>query len=254
MQPQHPLFSIITVTYNAADTIAATMRSVAEQTCTLYEHIIVDGLSTDTTMVIANDESTPRTRIVSQKDRGIYDAMNNGLDIANGDYVIFLNAGDRFHSPQTLQQYADAITAHDFPGIVYGQTILVDAAGRALGPRHLDAPDTLTLDSMKEGMLVCHQAMAVLRRITVPYNIKYRYSADYEWLICCLQHSRENVRIPAVVCDYLSEGTTTAHHRASLRERFRIMAHYFGLPTAIWQHIKFLPRYLRRRRNAPNAQ
>lgn len=254
MKPLHPLFSIITVTYDAQDTIAATMRSVAEQTCQLYEHIVVDGLSKDSTIAIAEAESTLRTRLISQKDNGIYDAMNTGLDLADGDYVIFLNAGDRFHSPDTLQLYADAITADDYPGIVYGQTILVDAEGRPLGPRHLRAPEHLTLHSMKEGMLVCHQAMAVLRRIAMYYNTRYRYSADYEWLIRCLQHSRRNVYIPAVVCDYLSEGTTTAHHRASLWERFRIMAHYFGLPAALWQHIKFLPRYLRRRRTAANAQ
>ncbi len=254
MQAHRPLFSIITITYNAQATLPATMRSVAEQSCLDYEHIIVDGLSSDSTLDIAEAQGTPRTRINSQRDRGIYDAMNTGLDLAQGQYVIFLNSGDRFHAPDTLQLFADAVAPNDTPGIVYGQTVLVDAAGCELGPRHLQAPEHLTLQSMKEGMLVCHQAMAVLKRITVPYSLKYRYSADYEWLICCLQHSRHNVYIPAVVCDYLSEGTTTAHHRASLLERFRIMSHYFGLPAALWQHLKFLPRYLRRRSTSANIQ
>ena len=136
-----PLFSIITVTYNAADTVQRTLESVAAQTCTLYEHIIVDGASTDETLKIVADATAPERRIVrSEPDAGLYDAMNKGLGMANGDYLIFLNAGDKFHSPDTLQIIADTIMDNDYPGIVYGQTDLVDNAGRRIGPRHLTAP------------------------------------------------------------------------------------------------------------------
>ena len=132
-----PLFSIITVTYNAASTIRPTLESVGAQTCTLYEHIIVDGQSADSTLDIIASIPNPRRRLTSRPDDGIYDAMNRAIADAKGDYLIFLNAGDRFHSPDTLRRYADAIMANDYPGIVYGQTELVDAEGRALGPRHL---------------------------------------------------------------------------------------------------------------------
>lgn len=249
-----PLFSIITVTYNAAATILPTLRSVAEQSCTLYEHIIVDGLSSDSTLELVKNADSPRVKVIAQKDSGIYDAMNTGLAEANGDYLIFLNSGDRFHSPDTLQIMADAIMDNHYPGIVYGQTILVDIHGNKLGDRHLRAPEHLTLDSLKEGMVVCHQAMAVLRRIVPFYNLKYRYSADFEWLLVCLQHSRSNICIPRVVCDYLSEGTTTAHHKESLKERFGIMSKYFGFWSTLFRHLKFLPRYLRRRSSAANVQ
>ena len=249
-----PLFSIITVTYNAESTVRRTLASVAEQPCTLYEHIVVDGLSTDSTPDIVRSAGNPRLRLVSRKDSGIYDAMNNGLAEAQGDYIIFLNAGDTFHSPDTLQVMADAIMDNHYPGIVYGQTDLVDNDGHKVGERHLRAPETLTLDSLKDGMVVCHQAMAVNRRVASAYDLRYRYSADYEWLLRCLQHSRCNVYIPRVICDYLSEGTTTAHHRASLRERFSIMVRYFGVWTAVSRHAKFLIRYLRRRSSAANVQ
>ena len=89
-----PLFSIITITYNASSTLPATLKSVKEQTCKLYEYIVVDGKSSDNTVELAKNADIDNCKIVSERDRGLYDAMNKGLGMANGDYVIFLNAGD----------------------------------------------------------------------------------------------------------------------------------------------------------------
>lgn len=249
-----PLFSIITVTYNASDTIERTLRSVDAQSCRLFEHIIVDGASSDDTLQIVERCMSEHTIVVSERDSGIYDAMNKGISLASGDYLIFLNSGDKFHSPDTLQVMADAILNNDYPGIVYGQTDIVDNDGKYLGPRHLRAPERLTYNSFAEGMVVCHQAMAVYNRIVVPYNLRYKYSADYEWCIICLQHSKRNVYIPQVIIDYLNEGTTTSHHKASLKERFRIMCHYYGTFPTLLRHVGFLFRYLSRRNNASNIQ
>lgn len=243
--PARPMFSIITVTYNAASTLPPTLRSVAEQTCGLYEHIIVDGASSDGTIELALKFENPRIRFSSAPDRGIYDAMNKGLADATGDYVIFLNAGDTFHTPETLQQIADEVMANDYPGVVYGQTDLVDADRRRIGPRHLTAPDNLTLQSFSNGMMVCHQAFVALRRITGPFNLNYRFSADYEWCIHVLQHSKRNVLIPEVIIDYLSEGMTTRNRRRSLMERFRIMCYYYGTVPTIMRHFRFALRFLK---------
>lgn len=249
-----PLFSIITVTYNAEATISATLQSVASQTCDLYEHLIIDGQSTDRTLEIIKSFDNPRIRLISEPDGGIYDAMNKGISIAHGEYLIFLNSGDRFHEPHTLQIFADKIHEHDYPGIVYGQTELVDPQGKYLGPRHLTAPPSLSLDDMKKGMVVCHQAMAVFYRIANDFNTHYRYSADYEWVINCLMHSRHNIYIDRTVIDYLCEGTTTRHHKESLRERFSIMCHYFGTLSTIGRHLSFALRYLKRRKSSANIQ
>lgn len=243
-----PLFSIITVTYNAAGTVERTLHSVASQACTLYEHIIVDGASRDETLAIVAAAPEPeRLRIISEPDRGLYDAMNKGLGMARGDYLIFLNAGDKFHSPETLQLIADKIMTADYPGIVYGQTELVDDKGVYVGPRHLTAPATLTYRDFARGMLVCHQAFVVLRRIAPYYDLRYRFSADYDWCVQCLQHSRHNVYAGDVLIDYLSEGLTTANRRKSLLERYRIMCRYYGtLPTTL-RHVGFLLRDMRRK-------
>lgn len=241
-----PLFSIITITYNASTTVSPTMKSVAEQSCTLYEHIIIDGASTDTTLSIVNAASTPRTIVVSEPDAGLYDAMNKGLGMAKGDYVVFLNAGDTFSSPDTLQLIADAIMDNDYPGIVYGQTRLVDNLRHHAGERHLRAPEVLTVDSFKQGMVVCHQAFIVLRKLVDNYDMSYKYSADYEWCIRCLQRSKRNVYIPAVIIDYLNEGLTTRNRLKSLMERFRIMCHYYGVIPTMARHIGFLFRFLKK--------
>lgn len=244
MSADTPLFSVITITYNAEAVLAPTMHSVASQQYDDYEHIIVDGASKDGTLPLVEHLSTPHTRVHSEPDRGIYDAMNKGLGLARGQYVIFMNAGDRFASPDTLSLYARAIADNETPGIVYGQTRLVDAEGHDLGPRHLTAPDELTLQSFRRGMLVCHQAMAVLHRIAPLYNLQWRYSADYEWCIRCLQHSRRNVYTGAVTALYLREGTTTQNRWRSLRERFQIMCRYYGTLPTVLRHVGFVPRFI----------
>lgn len=246
-----PLFAIITATYNAGPTLGRTLDSIDSQTFTDYEHIIVDGASRDNTLEIAGAHPSPHRRVVSEPDNGIYDAMNKGIGYTSGRYLIFLNAGDKFHDTGTLQLLADTIAANNKPGIVYGQTNIVDNDGAYIGPRHLSAPGQLTLQSFADGMLVCHQAFVALRRITGYYNLKYRFSADYDWCIRCLQHSRKNVGLAdTVIIDYLSEGVTTRNHKASLRERFWIMAYYYGFIPTFLRHIRFIVRAWKRKRQA----
>lgn len=234
----HPLFTIITVTYNASQTLPATLKSVREQSCRLYQYIVVDGASTDDTVKLARESGIENIEVHSEPDRGLYDAMNKGLGFAKGDYVIFLNAGDSFHSPDTLQHFADAIFLNDYPGIVYGQTDIVDSDRKRLGSRHFRAPEMLTLESFSEGMVVCHQAFVVLRKLTSNFDTRIRFSADYEWCIRCLQRSHRNCYIDEVVIDYLSEGVTTRNRFKSLIERFKIMSEYYGLFPTLAKHFK----------------
>ncbi len=241
------LFSVITVSYNAVSTIEPTLRSVGEQTWTDYEHIIMDGASTDGTVDLCRRYASDRTLIVSEPDKGIYDAMNKAMERASGTYLIFLNAGDSFPSPSTMADYAADITAHGQPGIVYGQTTLVDLERRPIGPRHLTAPDHLTVNSFASGMLVCHQAMAVKRSIARPYDLAYRFSADYDWVIGCLKRSPGNYYTGRCTALYLSEGVTTANRRRSLIERFHIMCRHYGTLPTLARHLGFALRALLRR-------
>lgn len=244
-----PLISIITVTFNAGEVIEPTLRSVSEQSFGDYEHIVVDGGSTDATLALASRFRRPGFEIHSKPDSGIYHGMNRGLDYARGRYVVFLNAGDRFASPQTLAQYAAAIAEGDpAPDIVYGDTVIVDADGRVLRPRHLKAPELLTYNSYLDGMLVCHQAFMVRREIAPKYSREFKLSADYDWCLACIANSgltrRRNLR--TVTVHYLDGGMSQKRKLASLRERFIIMRRRFGLGAALRAHLGFIPRALRR--------
>lgn len=244
---KQPLISIITITYNAIETLPLTMASVAEQTCRDFEHLVIDGASTDSTILVARQMGTTTLRIVSEPDKGLYDAMNKGLRMARGKYVLFLNAGDRFHAPGTLQLYADAVNIKK-PDIIYGDTDIVDISGKRKGPRHLSAPGMLTVDSFSNGMLICHQAFMVRKAIAPRYDTDFRFSADYDWTIRCIKASRAGgrVNLRTVTIDYLSDGMTDRNKVASLLERFDIMSSHYGFMRALMSHLGFIPRALRR--------
>ena len=155
-----PKFSVITVCYNAQSVIEDTIQSVIAQTYHHVEYILIDGASTDRTMNIVNKYKAHITTIVSEPDKGIYDAMNKGILLATGDYLCFLNAGDSFHEDDTLQQMVHTLHEAELPDVLYGETELVDREGHFLRMRRLSAPEVLTWKSFRQGMLVCHQAFS----------------------------------------------------------------------------------------------
>ena len=236
-----PLFSIITITYNAATTLPATLRSVQEQSCRNYEYIVVDGASQDNTLSLV-EQCGLSVRLSSEPDKGLYDAMNKGMKMATGEYLIFLNAGDSFHAPDTLQRIADAV-GDSRPGVVYGETAIVDSDRNFLMMRRLKAPEKLTWRSFTQGMLVCHQAFIARRDLAVEYDLQYRYSADVDWCIRCMKRTDELLNTHLTLIDYLNEGETTRHHKASLKERFRVMCHHYGTLPTLLRHIGFALRY-----------
>ena len=243
---KEPLFSIITVTWNAAAVIAPTLASVAEQSWRDFEYVVVDGASTDDTLPLVNGATIAGTRIVSERDKGLYDAMNKGIDLARGRYLIFLNAGDSFAHADALALIALATEGN--PGVVYGQTQLVNAARKIVGKRHLTAPTHLTADSFKHGMLVCHQAFVARRDLAPHYDLSYRYSADYDWCIKVLQASPANAYVgDRPIISFLTDGLTTAHHRDSLKERYDIMCRYYGTTATMLRHVGFAGRALWRK-------
>lgn len=242
-----PLFSIITITFNAEQELKPTMISVAQQVCRDFEHIIVDGASTDGTIALARSLGGDALRIISEKDKGLYDAMNKGIGLARGKYLIFLNAGDSFASQDTLALYAEA--AKNDPDIIYADTVIVAPDRTVKGPRHLSAPSTLTAKSFSNGMLVCHQAFVVRRSMAPLYDLQYRFSADYDWTVKCIKSTTPErcINLDTVAIHYLDDGLTEKHKKDSLKERYDIMCKHYGTATAIMKHLSFIPRALARK-------
>lgn len=246
MQDKEPLISIITITYNAERGLPATLRSLREQTYKDFEHIIIDGASQDDTLTIARKDGVTGARLLSEPDKGLYYAMNKGLEMAHGKYVLFLNAGDSFHSPETLMRYAEA--AQEDPDIIYSDTVIVDADRREIRPRHLSVPERLTFKSFKNGMLVCHQAFMVRKAIAPLYDTSYRFSADYDWTVKCIEKTMPErcVNLHITGIDYLDAGTTEKNKIKSLIERYEIMSRHYGVISTAAHHLMFITRALRR--------
>jgi len=243
--------SIITVTYNAASVLKRTLDSVKAQSWQQIEHLIIDGASKDETISMAETYKAQcpyEVVILSEPDKGLYDAMNKGLRLATGDYLVFLNAGDTLHAADTLETIVRS--AQPLPGVLYGDTAITDEQGKFLHLRRLRPPKKLTWKSFRQGMLVCHQAFYALTDIAknLPYNPRYRYSADVDWCIRVMKEAQKRqlplVNTQAILADYQEEGQTTIHHRDSLKERFDVMRRHYGLFSTVIMHVWFVFRQL----------
>ena len=235
-----PIFSIITVTYNAQAVLEDTIQSVISQTYRRVEYILIDGASTDGTLAIIQKYRHLIAHVVSEPDRGLYDAMNKGLQRATGHYVCFLNAGDAFHEDDTLQKMVLGLKeGAERPDVLYGQTDLVDLDGHFVRHRRLQAPERLTWKSFRQGMVVCHQAFFAKRELAEPYDLRYRFSADYDWCIRVMKKAKVLHNTHLTLIDYLDEGLTTQNQQASLKERFRIMTRHYGLVSTVAHHAWF---------------
>lgn len=254
-------FTVVTITYNAAAVVRRTLDSVLCQTYEDVEHLIIDGASTDETLQIVeaykqkSDESDSGHKVIvkSEPDEGIYDAMNKGLTQVMGDYVVYMNAGDAFPAPDTLEQIArrchlNELPSAELPAVLYGLTDIVDQEGRFLRHRRLQPPARLNWRSFRHGMLVCHQAFYARTDLAknLQYDTQYRLSADVD---CCIRVMREADRmglplcnINMVVANYLEGGMSIKNHRESLRERFTVMRRHYGLLTTCAMHVWFVVR------------
>ena len=251
----------VTVCYQAEALIGRTMRSVCEQTYPHIEYWIMDGASTDGTLakVAQIKKAYPKRRIqvCSEPDRGLYDAMNKGLQkVGTADFVCFLNAGDTLPAPDTVARVAAQLADRNtLPKIIYGDTMLTDAEGHILGPRTHRPPKKLTPRSFRRGMLVCHQAIWVDPRICAFYDWQhYPTSADFDWVINALEKTQPaevfNCGLP--LAHYLVGGYSAKHEAQSWKERYRIMVKHYGLLSTWSAHLYIILRRIYRNRHRKN--
>jgi len=175
----NPLVSVITVTWNSAPTIARAIESVLTQDYAPLEYIVIDGASTDGTVDIVRGYGERVTRFVSEKDGGIYSAMNKGLSLSSGSMILYINSDDLFAGPRALSSLVDTrrqIGSKD-PTICYSDFIKhYPSLNRSLLMR--------ANESFKNGFGLCHQAMLVDRSaydLVGPFDTTFRYAADYDW-------------------------------------------------------------------------
>lgn len=233
MLEKNPKISIITIVYNNVRDIRYTLESVAKQDYSNIEYIIVDGLSIDGTLAIIEEYKAHIQVLISEKDNGIYDAMNKGLHAATGDYVLFLNSGDELFATDTLTKVFNSASDAD---IYYGETKLVNEDRQIIGDRRHACPEHFDWTSFKYGMNVCHQAIYVKRDIAEPYDLQYKLSSDIDWVIRAAKKAKKIVNVKDYVAKYLVGGMSQQRHKQSLKERYEIFKKYYGLLPNLFNH------------------
>ncbi|HWT09186.1 MAG TPA: glycosyltransferase family 2 protein [Roseomonas sp.] len=185
--------SVITVCRNAAATLEACIESVATQSWPHIEHIIIDGASTDGTAAIIERHRGSLAVVVSEPDRGLYDAMNKGVARAGGEFVIFLNADDVFAGPDALRDAMREIARQPDGDVYYGA---LDVQMGAARHRHVPPPPERAVEEMVLGCLP-HQATLARRAVfdrTGPFDLRWRRHADYDWWLKVLADPAIRVR------------------------------------------------------------
>ena len=234
-----PKITVITVAYNAKSLIEQTIKSVLQQTLPGVEYILIDGASADGTLELIEKYHSQLT-VYSEKDKGIYDAMNKGLEKATGEYILFLNAGDQFAEPTTLANIFATAPSAD---VYYGNTKIIDKAGNTLGDRRLKPPASLNWKSLRFGMCVSHQSFIAKRELCEAYNLSYKISADIDWMIRVLKKSQKIVNVHQTISKFLEGGTSTKRRKLALKERFWIMMVHYGFIQTVCNHLYILIRY-----------
>ncbi len=227
-----PKLSVITIVYNNVRDIERTMLSVLNQTYPSMEYLVIDGGSNDGTLDILKKYEGRLGKLISEKDKGIYDAMNKGLAMATGDYVLFMNSGDEIYEPDTVEKVFTETDAD----IYYGETEMYDENWKSLGQRRHRAPESFTWKDFRYGMSISHQAIYIRRSLAEPYDPQYKLSADIDWIIKAAKKAKKIINTRMYVAKYLVGGMSKAKHRESLIERFHIFSKHYGLLPTLLNH------------------
>ena len=218
-----PKITVVTVSYNAVDTIEKTILSVINQTYKNIEHIIIDGASTDGTIDVINRYHSRITSFVSEPDKGIYDAMNKGCNLAKGDYVFFLNSDDVFYNNNVLESVVSKME-EGLDVVYYGDVIMLP-----IGKRYGGSFNKWRLSVRN----ICHQSIFYPRSVFEKYTYltKYKLYADWVLNIMCkgdpfyrFQH------INTIIAYFNIEGVSSSRKDASFHsDKHAIIKQHLGL-------------------------
>ncbi len=244
--------SLITVCFNSSETIADTMQSVADQTYENLEHIVVDGASNDGTLDIVRRFPNRLTRVVSERDSGIYDAMNKGLSLATGDFVGFLNADDMLASRDAIARIAAA--AGSGIDVVYGDLSYVNKDSIDKVIRYWSS-GAFHIKRLRYGWMPPHPTFYIRRSLANalgPFDLRFRIAADYDFMLRCLRRSDVRVAyLPGVLVHMRVGGASNKSMKALFRKsREDLMVlkknRVGGLGTLFFKNARKLPQFLSR--------
>lgn len=240
-----PLFSIITVCLNDREGLIRTLGSIRAQTCTDYEWIVVDGASNDGTAQFLAHLPPGECQWVSERDQGLYDAMNKGIDRSSGEYLLFLNAGDELADADVLKMVAASVSADFPPQLIYGDAYEVTENGDML----------LKLSRAHTwywyGMFAHHQAMFYQRRSIsqLRYGLRYKIGEDYAFTSSFLQSISRVKRLNLPICKFTQGGLSEKYAELGAQANFCIRRDVLGmgyLQNSVVYVAQTLTRYMRK--------
>lgn len=229
-----PKISVVTVCYNAADTIEQTIQSVLNQSYPNLEYIIVDGASTDHTLDIIHKYKDRINTIVSEPDHGIYDAFNKGVQLATGDFINFMNADDFFSSGQVVAEVANYLVSNPDVLMLHGN---VRVMNDALGIWHIDG-QPITVDDMKNGKMCPHQSVFTHKKLFEEFggfDVRYKILADVDFTIKCIKkYEAHFAYVPLEIATFRLGGVSTHVHHESRMYNENAIIHL--------EHFQYIPK------------
>ena len=204
------MITVITVVFNSKQALAKTMQSVSIQDYENLEYIVVDGVSTGGTVDVIKENQSNITRWVSEKDKGIYDAMNKGVGLATGDYCIFMNAGDEFVDEKVVWNVVKSMGDAD---VVYGDILKNGRIIKAKEPRNCHK------------MFYCHQAAFVKTDCLkeFPFDISHKMSADFKQAKQMITAGKRFKHIDLVVADFDTTGISNTRRSKGLADNIKVI-------------------------------
>lgn len=241
------MLSIVSICYNNLKGLKKTLEIFENHKWgNDIELVIIDGNSTDGTKEFLNQQQITKN-FISESDKGIYNAMNKGIDKANGQYLWFLNSGDYAFNEKAVQSILNAIEKN--PDAIYGETMLVDTNGKELGLRSTitgkEFPENLNWKSFKMGMNIGHQSFIIKKELCLKYNENYRYVSDIDWMIRCLKQCQNIIKIPQIISCFTLDGFSTQKRKESNLERFNVLKNHYGIISNLWHHLLIIIRKLK---------
>lgn len=235
--------SIVTVCRNAAPLLQRTIGSVLSQTFRDFEFIVVDGASTDSTPSLLHTYAPQIDCLLSEPDDGIYDAMNKGVRLASGEWVIFMNAGDSFASGDTLAELAaSAVEASADCDVIYGDVLKGDYSQeqpeetlRVAQPPH-----------QSHRMIFCHQSSMTRRQALLghPFDTAHRFSADFKLFKTLMHEGRGFRKVDYPVARFDTGGISNRRRSAGLADNMRVILEVDGPLRGLRHLLHLLPTYL----------
>lgn len=241
---EHVIVSVVTVCYNAETMIERTICSVLAQNFKDYEYLIIDGQSTDRTLNICH-KYADKLSIYSEKDKGIFDAMNKGITKAKGEWIIFMNAGDVFYDGNVLQE----IMSHNIPddvGFIFGDTYIDRSSKMQMLPFVCNKHKLCSMG-------ICHQSLFVRTRLArqYPFDLHYQVAADYNMVRQIYSNGWDFIYIPKPISIFDTTGYSSHNRIKQIDEVAKICNAESSVGHKLWKakiliilYIKKIVKYM----------